>query len=268
MASLATELTAIVKTFERPNQLDLLIRSLRHRYPELPILVADDSSTPTPRSDVGYHVLPHDVGLSAGRNYLVDRVQTEYVALFDDDHVATADTNLEGMLSRLKEHSLDIVAGDFINDGRTRFSFHGTYEFRHHVLFQHQGVPREVAGDVPLYDVVNNFFVARTDSIRRIRWDERIKFAREHADFFLRCRNQLRISFSRKFSVDHFPGQRLYLGDRGNESRQAFNRKWNVITRISVPPHVLDRRRWMLRQAVRAHGRSLLNRVRRNGVSL
>ena len=44
----------------------------RRYYPELKILVGDDGFEPSPRTDVGYLRLPEDIGLSAGRNALLD----------------------------------------------------------------------------------------------------------------------------------------------------------------------------------------------------
>ena len=46
---LSESVTAIIKTFERPKSLDLLIRSLRRFYPGLNIIVGDDSINPYPR---------------------------------------------------------------------------------------------------------------------------------------------------------------------------------------------------------------------------
>ena len=40
-------------------------------YPQMPILVGDDSFNPRPRRDVDYVQLPADMGLSAGRNALL-----------------------------------------------------------------------------------------------------------------------------------------------------------------------------------------------------
>ena len=87
--------TAIIKTFERPESLDNLIRSIRPFYPDLQIIVADDSLNPQPRSDVRYLPLDHDVGLSAGRNALLASVETPYFLLLDDDLEFTKDTRIE-----------------------------------------------------------------------------------------------------------------------------------------------------------------------------
>lgn len=262
------DITAVIKTFERPNELDRLIQSLRGFYPDLKIIVADDSKIPYPRNDVEYHVMPYDRGISVGRNLLIQKVTTKYIALFDDDFVATAQTNLTQMAALLEQSGLDIMAGDVVNEGVHRQYFHGTYEFCLGILFQHFGKSCGLLGGFPLYEVVLNFFVARTEAIRMILWDEQIKFGREHADFFLRCRSQLKISRLPVFSVDHFPGPKKYEGQRGNESRKHFNRKWRVITRIGIPENIRHQRLWMLKQTGKAYGQFLGNRIRRNEIEL
>ncbi len=64
--------TAIVKTFERPKWLDLLVRSARRFYPELKIIVADDSFHPYPRRDVEYIRLDPDVGVARNARLGID----------------------------------------------------------------------------------------------------------------------------------------------------------------------------------------------------
>ena len=82
---MTANLTAIIKTFERPRALDRLIRSIRRDYPDLPIIVGDDSFHPYRRTDVEYLRLPPDIGASAGRNAMLHRVQTPLFLQLDDD---------------------------------------------------------------------------------------------------------------------------------------------------------------------------------------
>ena len=65
---LLKDVTAIIKTFERPHALTRLLRSIQKFYPELRVIVGDGSFSPSPRRDVQYIRLPPDVGVSAGRN--------------------------------------------------------------------------------------------------------------------------------------------------------------------------------------------------------
>jgi len=239
------EVTALIKTFERPKELDRLIKSIRRFYPDLLILVADDSKKPQVRDDVPYYVLPYNIGLSAGRNFLVKKVQTKYVVLFDDDHVCTENTKIEKMVEILRNYPIDLVGGDFINEGVERHCFHGTYEIKDSILYQYIGKNKGYQNGYPLYDVIHNFFVAKNDKLKTILWDEKIKFSREHADYFLRCRGELNITRVSRFSVDHFRGENYHAGARGKPYRELFKKKWNISDRVYVrvrPDEELDER--------------------------
>lgn len=57
--------------------------------------------------------------MSYGRNYLVDRVDTPFFVLCDDDIVITEHTNIEQMLRPLRNDTFDLVSAYFMN-GDTR----------------------------------------------------------------------------------------------------------------------------------------------------
>ena len=65
-ACILDDVTAVIKTFQRPKSLDILLRSIRRFYPRLKVLVGDDGFQPSPRNDVKYLLEP-DVGVSARR---------------------------------------------------------------------------------------------------------------------------------------------------------------------------------------------------------
>jgi len=241
-SDLLDNLTVLIKTFERPKELDRLIKSIKCFYPSLKILVADDSRRPCIRRDVEYYELPYNIGLSAGRNFLLNKVMTKYFALFDDDHVCTKNTKLCEMISILEHNPIDLVGGDFINEGIIRSCFQGIYEINNGILVQHIGKNKGKVNGYPLYDVVHNFFVARTELVKNILWDENIWCGREHADFFLRCRGRLNITYSPKFSVNHFQGLKLYKEDRKKNRMNIliFNKKWHIKDKTYHWP-ILDR---------------------------
>src|SRR5262249_48067864 len=87
--------TIIIKTFQPPACLDRAIRSIRKYYPKVHIIVADDGFEPALRNDVEYIRLPTDVGVSAGRNALLERVKTPYFLLTDDDVEFRPQTKIE-----------------------------------------------------------------------------------------------------------------------------------------------------------------------------
>ena len=107
------DVTAVIKTFERPESLELLVTSIKKHFPELRILVGDDSFEPHPRDsftqdNVQYIRFPKEIGVSAGRNALLDQVETPYFLLLDDDLELCADTRLDRLRDIVQQH--DILA--------------------------------------------------------------------------------------------------------------------------------------------------------------
>jgi len=210
-----SQLTAVIKTFQRPQALDLLIRSIRRFYPQLAIAVADDGIAPSPRDDVDYLRLPEDVGLSAGRNALLRHIRTPYFLLLDDDLEFTRRTQIERLLELVAGDVADVAGGDYYRCKRKLIftrqrwqPFHGNFRFRDGDLW----LTREfhaVHPDYCLCDVVHNFFVARTaDALALGGWDEELKL-NEHVEFFVRLYRKLkRVAYcpdviARHWSVRH-----------------------------------------------------------------
>ncbi len=211
------EVTAIIKTFESPLCLDRLIRSIRRFYPGLRVLVADDSIHPKPRDDVQYIRLPPDVGLSAGRNALLARVDTPFFLLLDDDFEFHAATRIDRLARVVATGRVSIAAGEFLNL-RWKRKFWGLYKKRklrpspYHGLIERDGDQlkltrgcRSQEDDYFLCDLVNNFFVARTSDVKAMGgWDEDLKL-NEHLEFFLRAKQHgLPVAYIPQVSVLHW----------------------------------------------------------------
>ena len=93
-----SQLTAIISSANRPKSLRRLIKSLRSRYPQLKVLVADSSREPkVPKQADGVKV-PPAVGRASCCNALLARVRTPYFLLLDDRAEITPDTSLESLL--------------------------------------------------------------------------------------------------------------------------------------------------------------------------
>jgi GT2 family glycosyltransferase len=209
----AAHATAIVKTFERPRSLDRLVRSIRRRYPRLRVLVGDDSMTPYPRTDVEYVRLPVDVGVAAGRNALLDMVETPYFVSLDDDLAFTQETRLEWLLDTLERHDAALVAGDLV-ECRPKFAWR--VERRRHVyqgVIRRDGDALELApghagsvGDAFRCDIAPHFFLARTDAIRRVGgWFAPLK-AEDHEELLIRLKDAgLRVLHRPDVVAEHWP---------------------------------------------------------------
>jgi hypothetical protein len=213
-----SQVTAIIKAFERPCCVARLVISIKRYYPSLRVLVCDDSRVPLyqdgaePLPGVTWYTLPFELGhtLGAGRNFLIDRAQTEYVFLCDDDQEFLPGTRLRAMWKFLESSGYDIVAGaqDHFDYGAAIFKRKNDKIL---VCFDaHHGL---VAPRVVACDRVHNTFLARTESLRRIRWHEKV-YAREHTDFFIRAYNAgLKIAQMGGTRVGH---------DRSCEPRRGF----------------------------------------------
>lgn len=226
-----TRVSIVIKTFEREECLVALLESIRRLGLKSPVLVADDSREPYGDRirerfsdlDLDYQELPFDVGLSVGRNHLVDRVKTDYFLLLDDDYVLDERTDLAAGVALIEANGLDILGGASYDYKSIRYPWDRTIRtvqaaFTRGQLYSYLGtIQRDgdrqminyVTRTVPDYvevDIIPNFFIARTTAVRDVnRWDDRLKF-HEHTEFFMRAKeNGLRVASSLVFGARHCP---------------------------------------------------------------
>jgi len=227
------EITFIIKTLERPGCLLRLVKSIYRYYPDSVVLIGDDSevsckeavSKRYPDKNISVFELPHDCGLSFGRNFLVDKVQTKYFVLLDDDFVFDRFTDIEKALKVLEDQDMDILGGYFRNYPLFRtFVFMDYVKYPAKMLLQgaqehnYIGYIEEQGDEVRVkyytkrfpeferVDLVHNFFIARTEVVRdQCRWDDSIKI-HEHTPFFIHAKRQgLKVGFTNSMSVKHKP---------------------------------------------------------------
>lgn len=228
------DISFIIKTLERPYCLLRLVKSIYKYYPNARVLIADDSEVSCKRgvekrfSDkkICVYELPHDCGLSYGRNFLVDKVQTKYFVLLDDDFVFDKKTDIRTGLKMLEEKGLDIAGGYFRNYPALgsfadclkylpKLIVHGIQRYNYLGFLEELGDEVRVKyytkrfPDFERADIVHNFFIARTEAVReRCLWDETIKM-HEHTPFFIKAKRQgLKVGFTRVMSVKHKPIRR------------------------------------------------------------
>lgn len=188
--ALLDRLTLVVKTFERPRVLRRLVRSIRRFYPRLEVIVVDDSREPLRLPGVTTVTLPFNIGLSAGRAAALERVQTPYVLVLDDDFVFYRKTRLDPALALMEaEPRIDIMGGMVVN-----LPLRSAADYRGATLFPTDARPVHPIGSrlagLEVYDKIANFFIARTDRLRLVGFDARLRLA-EHSDFFTRARGVL-----------------------------------------------------------------------------
>jgi len=210
--------TAIVKTFERPQIAARFVASLRALYPSLPVIVADDSKHPQPLPGVEQVILPFDSGVSAGRQAALDRVATPYVLVADDDFVCYRGTRLAPALARLARNpQIDILGGQLIDLPYLRRRRPPL-----HQIFPTSAQPLVPIGStidgLLVCDKVSNFYLARTDRLRLVGWTPELKRI-DHADFFTRALGVLVTVFDPSLRALHAqtPFDAHYMAHRNDD---------------------------------------------------
>ncbi|XP_075926328.1 beta-1,4 N-acetylgalactosaminyltransferase 1-like isoform X2 [Petromyzon marinus] len=232
--------TVVTKTFLRYDKLKGLIASIRRFYPDITIIVADDSEHIEMLHEPGVeqYIMPYGKGWFAGRNLAISQVMTKYLLWVDDDFLFSENTKLERMVEVLEKSSLDVVrllrltvmcegSQGQMNATLVMIVFFYCVGKVGGVVsqnaFQHvfKVVPGDSDGDClyrtmstyrrldgfptcSLVDMVVNFFLARTENMRSVSFDP--QFSRiGHPEFFIDGLGKLRVGTCRDISIDHAP---------------------------------------------------------------
>lgn len=202
-------ITILVKTFGRMDKVRALVESTIGLYPGVPIIVGDDGEGSElvkegPLRGFYYYPFPYDIGLSEGRNRLVEKVKTEYVLFLDDDFVLTEASDLARLIHELNMNRHDLVAGKSPNcdtDYSGTMRVHKSKQGKKLLL-----LPQKTTIDgstCERVDIVPNLFMAHTKLFQRIKWDSQLKLG-EHEDFFLRAKRLgIRVSTCPGLTFDH-----------------------------------------------------------------
>lgn len=236
--------TAVIKTFLRDDACLACVDSLRQSYPEMPIIVADDGYVSDRKeralADAGisnYIRMPFNVGLSRGRNALVNSVGTDYALVGDDDFQYSKFSGIEKLLALMDV--ADVACGSAVRDDvvhRYEYLIERRASQLRFVKMKdeyeaHEGIRYASTG------LGLNFFVGRTHLLRAVRWDENIRIRWEHEDFFLRVRAaDARVVFCPDAKVLHrhrHTDTPEYLDFRNDDraSRLAFMARWGTLFR-------------------------------------
>lgn len=203
------KLTAIVRNFERPKALRRLVRSIRRFYPQLRILVADDSIAPRRLQGLEPIQLPSDSGRSACQNALLARLRTPYFLLLDNTAELHRGSKIEQLLQLVVDNKLDVAGGDVIRCQRKLLLFtkrqhrpeHGLCEIAGEHVTLRRG-HRSRGEGYSWCDLVGNFYVARTNKVRTIGgWDPELRDD-EREEFFVRAQHHgLRVGHVPEVSI-------------------------------------------------------------------
>ena len=246
-----TDVSILIKTLERPQQLINQLYSIRKYKFHGPIIIADDSKEPYreqilqlfPDLDITYINLPFDTGTAEGRNIMLQQTKTPLFVLCDDDFIFEPRTRLPLMRKMLVDNKLDLLGGVFIQynlkSRKERLKFDlsrwflkfnilipSTSIFEYSANFDLEGKvcrmkKMKYQDPFTLCDMTHNFFIARTDKVAAFGgWNLLLKGG-EHQNFFIRAKlNGLKVATTRLCGVVHdrwSPVPELFkeLRDRG-----------------------------------------------------
>jgi beta-1,4-N-acetylgalactosaminyltransferase 2 len=197
------KVTIIIKTFERPKMLKRMVASIKLYYPNITILVGDDSENPTKIDGVDFFKLPFDVGVSAGRNFLIDKVKTKYFVTVDDDLQFNEKTKLENFLDIIEHNDIDVLCGGLTTKVPNQCS---NLELNDGVITVKPIIPYSKRRFV-YCDYGVQFFIANTEKFKEFGgWDEELKTRGEHIELFLRAKGKLKVAFTPEVVIWHERG--------------------------------------------------------------
>lgn len=238
------EVTIIIKTFNRKKRLLKLVDSIFNYYPNINVIIVDDSRKSSMDSiikkynNIKYINTEYDIGLSKGRNILVENVKTKYFLLCDDDFVFDNRTNLMLAKKILLKSKADILGGMVYN----RISFNCLFSIlwslkkpsriidiirKKEFISIYNGQLSDnknrailkIDKDINNYadkeyshtDICSNFFIAKTKKIKKMGgWIPETLKVGEHEIFFLRAKREgVNVAFTTRFGVVHYPQKKL-----------------------------------------------------------
>uniref|UniRef100_A0A3B3ZDV2 Glycosyltransferase 2-like domain-containing protein n=1 Tax=Periophthalmus magnuspinnatus TaxID=409849 RepID=A0A3B3ZDV2_9GOBI len=200
-----------IKTFLRYDNLKELLSSIRRFYPNITVIIADDSIEPEKITGENIHqyIMPPAQGWFAGRNLAVSQVTTKYFLWADDDFIFSQSTKIEKMVEVMEAvPELDVVGGSV--QGNT---FHFSLEYDKGDETEGGCLYRKSHGRfhaIPGYPQcyltsgVVNFFLARTDCIQKSRFDPLLKRV-AHSEFFMDGLGSLMVASCSHVSIGHQP---------------------------------------------------------------
>ena len=184
---------------------DLLANTLKHNSENLvsgcEILVADQSWTKVKElqfakySNVKYFEVPYNFGLSASRNFLVDKASwfnCDYCLLMADNQWFDHKSDFSKVIEFLeKDTNRGIVGLDLNYVGEPHKDW--VYDIE---LVNGKGFKLIIPNREPIIeenvryqpaDFVKNFFIAKTQCLQAVNWDNNLKM-KEHLDFMYRVK--------------------------------------------------------------------------------
>lgn len=203
--------TFIFKSFERQQMAKRLYRNIQSYYPGVRVIIADDSAKALELQDENLKIiqLPFNSGLSRGLNEALNQVETPFVVRMDDDQLLTPFTRVEEQVEFLKEHKeVDLVGILLYHMPRCRSLKKAAEEYYaqpmayapKQLLIPHL---TEIDDTHIVVGKSSNTFVAHTDKMKEIGYDNHIRMI-DHNEFFYRAAGNLVSVLDKSAFVLHY----------------------------------------------------------------
>ncbi|CAH1797752.1 unnamed protein product [Owenia fusiformis] len=255
--SIESLVTIVVKTANRLNLVERLIRSVWKFYPNVKCIVVDDYNEFFEKrpglknffknsSNVIYHQAHENAGISYGRNLALKFVRTKYVFLCDDDAVFNSETNIPKLLDLLEHTDLSFAGVTHKNKPNLFFGAvmvrpteaQNTSTMRSNEtvdLLQYSAMYYErlaCFGQCYVTDIILNAFLAPLEDLLKMGgWDANLK-TQEHIDFFLRVRKYgLKVAVCLDVNLNHRSPRNNPLRQKRLQNKDIYfniiKHKWN-----------------------------------------
>ena len=197
-ALVAENATFVFKSFQRHSMAKRLYRNIRRYYPQVRVVIADDSREPLRICDSNLMIvtLPFNSGLSRGLNAALEQVQTPYVIRMDDDELLTPYSNFHGHLQYLMNNPQVDLVGISPRNLPLRGGWKKKITAYNRFSMSDAPMPLKIPHmtrldtDHIVLGKVANIFIARTEPYRAVGYDNNIRMI-DHHEFFFRAAGHL-----------------------------------------------------------------------------
>lgn len=242
----------IYTTFLRDELMFQTVKSITDNLPENSILLIGDQN-PKPKKYcspfnpkvIAYQLL-FNCGLSYSRNFLVEQAKKlgyDYCLITADSIQFTDKYNFQSIIDFMKQHDAGLVGFELKN--RIYWNCDIKLENDKFLL----DIPRKpmlvCIDDKSFYrpcDMVKNFFLAKTDTLLDIKWDNKLKLC-EHIDFFYRYSKKYDVYFTNYISADYIKSSnskyRKYRLEQVNEFRKKCCDKYGIKSLHNYTPALI-----------------------------
>lgn len=227
---LCEQCTIVFKSFERQKMAKRLYNNIQKYYHGIKVIIADDSRTPLNLQGEFLTVLnlPFNSGLSYGLNRALEIVTTPYVIRMDDDELLTPFSRFEKQLEFLNMHPEVDLVGILPFNIPILKSMNEAAEEYYKQPMGYAPKPLKIPHMTQIDNLhcvlgkVPNIFIARTEKVKEIGYDDNIRMI-DHNEFFYRAAGNLVavldtscfvIHYHNRYDMNYQRYRRDILGDK------------------------------------------------------